>query len=224
MYVMKVFIDTETTGLVAPALVEIAFAELGHEPLVLRCKPRKPIELDATVVNGIRNKDVAHLPLLADHPQYSWLKKHLEQSTIVAHNAPFDVGVLANEGIHVKSFIDTKELAKKRWPNAPRHRLQHLRYWLDLEVDGADGIGPIAHTAGGDVKVLMALWQALERKGKIDTYVQETLSTELQQSQSPPPVQRSGSSVKNGRAPSRTLREQLRKRNAEKRSRPRKKP
>jgi DNA polymerase III epsilon subunit-like protein len=99
--------------------------------------------------------DVESLYSFQDHPQYEWIKSHLEANTIVAHNASFDIGVLANEGIYCKDFIDTKALAMKKWPNAPRHRLQHLRYWLDLDECGDQ------HTAMGDVQTLMALWKAI---------------------------------------------------------------
>jgi DNA polymerase III epsilon subunit-like protein len=51
---MYIFLDTETTGLADPRLVELAFVEEGHVPIVVRVKPPKPIELDASVVNGIR--------------------------------------------------------------------------------------------------------------------------------------------------------------------------
>lgn len=204
----KVFVDTETTGLKAPEAVVIAVAVLDQAPRIIRCRPPKPIELDATVINGIRNKDVADLPLIRDHAEYEELKELLEGSVVVAHNAPFDVEVLINAGIYVTDWLDTKELAKKRWPTAPSHRLQHLYHWLELEGGGD------AHTADGDVLTLMALWNAIERKGGIDTYVKETLL-----SQSPARVRVKGSESDPSLAPRETRRELLRKRNEGKKSR-----
>ena len=201
-----IFTDTETTGLKNPRVVELAYSIEGVMT-VLRCNPGKPIELDATVVNGIRNQDVEHLPLLQDCLEYPALKKLLEESTVVAHNAVFDIEVLANDGIIVKRSVCTKELAMKRWPNAPKHRLQHLRYWLNLDVEA------VAHTADGDVMVLMALWDAIHKNPGIDTYrADEMTSSEPPPSQSPQRVRKSGSSENFGPSPSRTHQAQLRKR------------
>jgi len=154
---MNIFLDTETTGLKEPRLVELAYRSKAMGMVVIRCKPPKEIELEAIVVNGIRNKDVENLISFAEHPYYSDIKELLESNTVIAHNVSFDVMVLANEGINCTSIIDTKKLAQEKWPEAPSHRLQHLRYWLDLEVEG------VAHTAAGDVQVLMALWDRLQR-------------------------------------------------------------
>lgn len=208
----KVFVDTETTGLKAPEAVTISVAVLGQPPRTLRCRPPKPIELDATVINGIRNKDVADLPLVRDHEDYEELKELLEGSVVVAHNAPFDVQVLINAGIYVTDWLDTKELAKKRWPDAPSHRLQHLYHWLELEGGGA------AHTADGDVLTLMALWNALE-KPDARPHVAEELSVPRRRSLSPSLARPTDSSIDLGSSPRETRRAILRKRSEGKKSR-----
>lgn len=190
MAAIKIYLDTETTGLEGPRVVEIAWAVEGGEVQVLRCRPAKPIELDATVVNGIRNKDVEHLPLFNELPEYPTLKALLEDAIVIAHNASFDIGVLKNEGIIVHNFIDTKTLAMKKWPSAPKHRLQHLRYWLDIDIEGE------AHTAAGDVMVLRELWKHLNE----------------QPSRSPSPARVKDSEINLDSAPREMRREQLRKR------------
>lgn len=154
-----VFLDTETTGISNPRLVELCYhIEKAPSPVWFRCKPPLDIEIGATVVNGIRTKDVATLLPFTDMPWYQETKELLESNTIVAHNAIFDIRVLENEGIFVKDFICTKELAKVKWPESESHSLQYLRYWLDLDVNA------VAHSGIGDVVVLMVLWDKLHGK------------------------------------------------------------
>lgn len=155
---MNIFFDTETTGLKEPRLVELAYSIDGRPIQSFRCKPPKDIELDATVINGIRNKDVEMLQPFNEMACYQEIKELFENNTMVAHNAVFDVGVMANEGIFIQDFICTKNMARTVFPDAPSHRLQHLRYWLDLDVEGQP------HSATGDVVVLMALYDAMAMK------------------------------------------------------------
>jgi len=159
-----IFLDTETTGIAGARLVELAYQVQGAPaPVVLRCKPPIDIEIEATVVNGIRTKDVAMLLLFNEMPAYAEIKETLENAIIVGHNVQYDVDVLEREGIHIKpeNMRCTKELAKKKWPESPKHSLQYLRYWLDMDVE-AD-----AHSGYGDVKVLMVLWDKLHEKDNI---------------------------------------------------------
>lgn len=150
-----IFFDTETTGLKDPRLVELAYSIDGGPIQSFRCKPPKDIELDASVINGLRYRDVEMLQPFEEMACYTEIKELFENNTMIAHNASFDIGVMGNEGIFIKDSICTKELAKKTWPHAPSHRLQHLRYWLDLDVEGQ------AHSATGDVAVLVALYAAM---------------------------------------------------------------
>lgn len=80
---------------------------------------------------------------------------------VVCHNAAFDLKMLAREGIEVERYIDTMKLSKAlKDPDCESHGLQYLRYYYGLEVSA------IAHSAEGDVEVLVAvfnrLWQLLD--------------------------------------------------------------
>lgn len=151
-----IFLDTETHDISGARLVELCYWVEGvQEPVVLRCKPPVPIDPGASAVNHITNKMVEMLLPFKEQACYAEIKELLENDTIVAHNAIFDVSVLWHEGIEVNDFICTKSLAQRKWPNAPKHNLQYLRYWLGLEVEAA------AHTSEGDVRVLRALWGAI---------------------------------------------------------------
>lgn len=150
-----VFFDTETTGLKEPRLVELAYRIDGQPPVSLRCKPPKPIEIGASMVSHITDKMVAGLPAFKDRPDYQEIKELFENNILVAHNAEYDIAVMAAEGIVITKWICTKEMAKDCYPKADMLRLQYLRYWLGMEIDAE------AHTAGGDLLVLEALWDKM---------------------------------------------------------------
>lgn len=152
-----VFLDTETTGIDDARLVE-----LSYNGVTVRCKPTKPIEHGASAVNGISNTDVAHLPEFWEMPEYFVIKEVLEAATVVAHNAKFDVGTLKREGINITKALCTKEMCQQLYPGLPSYSLQFLRYYFDLKVTG------VMHTSTGDVAVLRALWERMNRDHKIN--------------------------------------------------------
>ncbi len=97
-----VFLDTETTGLnpgYGDRIVEIALARFRrgvmedfYDSLV---NPLRPIGPGAMRIHGITNEDVRDAPIFAEIvPQ---LCDALSDTVIVAHNAPFDLGFVANE-------------------------------------------------------------------------------------------------------------------------------
>lgn len=154
-----IFIDTETTGLKDGRLVELAYCRVPRKLEIasphiecFRVLPPEEISLEAMAVHHITEKMVSECPRLHDMESFSELKEMLESNIIVAHNAPFDIGVLQREGIQVHQFIDTKKFAEKTYPYAGKYGLQYLRYWSEIEIS-AD-----AHSAKGDVQVLMAFW------------------------------------------------------------------
>lgn len=164
------FLDTETTSTEDGRLVELAYAaQIDGQPWgvhydikEVRVRPPVAIEYDAMAVHHITELDVLNLPYFVDHPYYEIIKRELEESVVVAHRAPFDVGVLAREGIVVAGHIDTKRVAKHLWPDMFKHKLQYLRYALKLEPFFAEGPEPIVpHQAKSDVMVLAALFRKI---------------------------------------------------------------
>ncbi len=151
-----IFLDTETTG-TGPTdrLCQVAYAYGGAEVEGLY-KPPVPITIDAMAVTHITNKMVADCPAFAGSPMFRELEQVLASGVIlVAHNAPFDVDMLRREGLVVPQSIDTFKLSHFLDTNGiiPRHNLQYLRYYHDLEVGEV-----VAHDALGDVRVLRALF------------------------------------------------------------------
>ena len=163
MFQHPIFLDTETTGIADCRLVELAWslpAQAGDPSgriLTVRAKPPIPISEEAIAIHGITNEEVANLSLFSQNIQYDKIKKLLEENVVIAHNAPFDIGVLAREGIVVRNFIDTLAVAKKLYPRLPRHNLQFLREHFHIETEGK------AHSAKGDVVVLMALYERMKQ-------------------------------------------------------------
>ena len=157
MFQHPIFLDTETTGIQDCRLVELAWSEPSGRILTVRAKPPIPISEEATAIHGITEEDVKGLPAFVDNMQYAKIKELIEGNVVIAHNAPFDIDVLAREGIVVRNYIDTIEIARRIYPKLKKYSLQFLRAHFNLEVEG------LAHSANGDVAVLMALYDRMKQ-------------------------------------------------------------
>lgn len=153
------FLDTETTGLEEPSLIQLAWKStslnVGHNKLY---KPTKPIEIAAMEVHHITNKMVADKEVFSMSKDKAELEVILDDHILVAHNAPFDIGVLQNEGVETKMSICTKKVAHYLFPDSERFSMQYLRYFFEFEFD--EEINP--HDAWSDILVLEKLYLFLE--------------------------------------------------------------
>ncbi|MCX6787279.1 MAG: exonuclease domain-containing protein [Candidatus Kaiserbacteria bacterium] len=159
------FFDTETTGNGdKDRLCSLAVKERYiDEPLVNALyKPPVAISIESMAIHHITERMVAGKPAFRDAPEYPSLKDLFESDEVipVAHNATFDLAMLAREDIVPKRAICTYKVAYALDPNdaLPNYRLQYLRYLLDLDVEAE------AHDAWGDVLVLEALFERLMQK------------------------------------------------------------
>jgi len=159
------FLDTETTGNSdKDRLVQLAVKErFVDEPLVNALyKPPIPISIESMAIHHITERKVAERPLFQEAAEYPGLKDLLESDEVivVAHNAAFDLAMLAREGVTPRRSICTYKLAYALDPEGvyPNYRLQYLRYLLDLDIEAE------AHDALGDVLVLEALFARLLEK------------------------------------------------------------
>ncbi len=156
------FFDTETTGSREDdRLIQIAYkyedqtvSELFKAPL--------PIQIEAMAVHHITNKMLEDKPAFlysATHKELHDLA-HDENTIFVAHNAPFDLGMLKREGIiPLKSICTLKVVRAIDEANKiPSYKLQYLRYLLDIDVEAT------AHDALGDVLVLEKVYRYLEQE------------------------------------------------------------
>lgn len=159
-----IFLDTETTGNEAKDfLCQVAYSINGKRTTALY-KPPIPIPPAASAVHHITNKMVAGKPEFKFSLEFKELHDllHDNGNIMVAHNAPFDIGMLKKEGIIPERYIDTLRVARYLDPDEKleSYRLQFLRYALDLEVE----TGAVAHDALGDVIVLEKLFERLHKK------------------------------------------------------------
>lgn len=163
---MKIlFFDTETTGGAEnDRLCQLAVKERGVEQPIVNAiyKPPLPISIDAMAVHHITEKMTAGKPLFIEAPEYAAIKALFEDadSVSVAHNAAFDVSMLAREGVSPSRTICTYKVARALDTEEAigRYQLQYLRYLLGLEIEAS------AHDAWGDVLVLEGVFERLVQK------------------------------------------------------------
>lgn len=154
-----IFLDTETTGIEeADLLCQLAY-KTGDELFCELYKPAIKISIEASSVTHISNKMVADKPSFKESPDYARIKTMLEDkdTIMVAHNAKFDLAMIAKEDIVPSNYICTLRVARylDKEHKIPQHKLQYLRYYLEIEIEAQ------AHDALGDVLVLEKLFERL---------------------------------------------------------------
>ncbi len=126
----EIVLDTETTGLNANGgdrIVEIGCVELfNHIPTGRNfhtyVNPQRDMPEGAYKVHGLSEQ------FLSDKPVFGEVKdkflEFIEDTTLIIHNAPFDMGFLNSELSNVQTseiknhVIDTVQLARKKHPGA----------------------------------------------------------------------------------------------------------
>ena len=125
----EVALDTETTGLSHAGghrIVEIGCVELINKIPTGRTyhqyiNPERLMHPDATAVSGITDEHLRSYPVFAKIADdfYNFIK----DSTLVIHNASFDIGFINSEFtrvslplLNVKAAIDTVQLSRKQFP------------------------------------------------------------------------------------------------------------
>lgn len=160
-----IFLDTETTGNEPKTdrLCQVCYATASGVKTSY-FKPPVPISVKAMSITHITNKMVEKAEVFSQSQMKRELEELLKDGILVAHNAPFDIAMLKNEGVEVPRFICTLRVARHLDPESkiPEYNLQYLRYHLGLEVEGA------AHDAETDVMVLKALFERLSKKASVE--------------------------------------------------------
>lgn len=168
-----VLLDTETTGAGEnDRLCQIGFFILNGKELPIvqadYCKPPLPISFGAMAVHHITNEQIADKPPYAQTQSAKMLEElNTPETFMVIHNAPFDLGMLAKEGVTWRGpLIDTLRCIRHLQPELESHSLQYLRYALGFyktEQEEATRLNVQinAHDALGDVLVLNLLMRHL---------------------------------------------------------------
>lgn len=168
-----VLFDTETTGgNEEDRIIQIgAMIVDAKEPVEVYdelCSCEIPIKLEAMEVHNITPDLLENKPKFVDSNFYNRLNTlNNSENFLIAHNLPFDLGMLQKEGfVNQFTLVDTLRCARHLLDDSPYHRLQYLRYSLELyknELEEANkhNITIKAHDAIGDVLVMKLLLSKL---------------------------------------------------------------
>jgi DNA polymerase-3 subunit epsilon len=153
-----VIFDTETTGIDprdGHRLVEIGAVEMVNGALTGRSfhayiNPERDMPDDAYRVHKIAGDFLLDKPTFAHESVGPAFCAFCENATLVAHNAPFDVGFLSHELRLARlpqlkcDVIDTVRIARKRFPGSPAS-LDALcaRFKIDLSERESQGHGAL---------------------------------------------------------------------------------
>jgi DNA polymerase III epsilon subunit-like protein len=168
-----ILFDTETTGAGEnDRIIQVgAMVVHGRDEIEVfdeLCSTDIPITVEAMEVHNITPDVIENQP---PYCELTFTKKILEynhaDNYLIAHNISFDLGMMEKEGFKNNyTLIDTLRCAKHLLPDSPYHRLQYLRYSLELyKTEGAEanklGVTIKAHDAIGDVLVMKLLLSQL---------------------------------------------------------------
>jgi len=185
----QVVLDTETTGLEPKEghrIIEIGCVELIDRRLTDRrfhfyINPERAIEKEAVQVHGIDNQFLADKPLFAEI--VDGFIEFIEDSEVIIHNAPFDVGFINAEldrldGHYGKledhcRVLDTLQLARRKHPGQ-RNSLDALCKRYQIDNSHRD-----LHGALLDAEILAHVYLAMTG-GQISLYQDDETSTGLQ--------------------------------------------
>ncbi len=134
--------DAESACQVGIAVIEDG--TLVHEESWLIKPPSSYFSRRNIAIHGIRPKDVQSAPNMAG--LWPELPKVIEGRTLIAHNAQFDMRVLAASlaAFHIPcppiAFHCTRLLARRAWPGKRRYGLKPLAEWLGIRFQHHDAL------------------------------------------------------------------------------------
>lgn len=155
-----VVVDVEGNGQQPPDLVELAAVPIVGgvigQPTSWLVRPDQPINSFARRVHGITNEEVEHSPVFAYVE--ADVRKALDSSALIAHNAHVDVGVLQRKlgDWECPEVFDTLKLARRLLPGRDSYKLGPLVDAFDLASGLEYELKP--HRATYDVLVTARLF------------------------------------------------------------------
>jgi len=185
-----IVLDTETTGIdpkeghriIEVGAVQIENREITNTEFHKYIQPNRTVG-DSVKVHGITDK------FLINKPQFSQISDDLlsfiDGSTLIIHNAPFDLGFINHElklnGVKTKiqdlcPVIDTLELSKKQRPGT-MHNLDALCRRFEIDTSARTRHGALL-----DAQILAQVYLAMT--GGQSNLFQETQNNEAQMTDS----------------------------------------
>lgn len=149
----EVVLDTETTGLnnngnvcEGHRVIEIGCVELIDRKPTGRefhayLNPARSVDPKAVKIHGLTNEFLSDKPLFKDIADD--FLKFVNGSTVIIHNAPFDLSFLDQElqligkdpfMVRLSSVVDTLKIARDLLPGI-KHTLDALAYFFGVDVD-----------------------------------------------------------------------------------------
>lgn len=176
-------IDFETTGVDPKTCepVEVALFNPETHELSWFIKPKEPIPAETSAVHHIIDADVELAPVwpIARNGLAGILstEPHCKLPILVAHNAEYEKTILLKNPEGCSDFppviwICTYKCALRVWPNAPAHRNEVLRYWLELGTDRGRHADQHPHSALHDAKVTYLLLTELLKHATLEQLVE----------------------------------------------------
>ncbi|CAA6816706.1 MAG: Exonuclease [uncultured Sulfurovum sp.] len=173
-----VLFDTETTGNQSDdRIIQVGAMVIGAKGAVEvydeLCSSDVAIKTEAMEVHNITPDIIeGKAPFTSTRFWNDLAELNNENNYLIAHHITFDLGMLKKEGFeNSMKLIDTLRCAKHLFPDASYHRLQYLRYSLELyKKEQAEAskynITIKAHDAIGDVLVMKLFLSELVSKVK----------------------------------------------------------
>ncbi len=162
-------IDTETTGIDTKTAKIVEFAihndyGVSYSTLV---NPDMKIPPETSAVHHISDEDVMDFMKWEQRlPEVLDLIRANGITTLVAHNVAYDREILG-PAFEV-AWICTYKCALRQWPDAPSHKNEALRYWLNLQPNGRH-YSQQSHSALHDVKITYQLLNELLKYQDLET-------------------------------------------------------
>lgn len=185
-----VLFDTETTGNAEEDRI-IQFGAIivdGKQNIECfdeLCYSDIPIKLEAMEIHNITPDMIKEKPKATETEFYKKLEElNTPKNYLIAHNIDFDLGMIEKEGFESNmKIIDTLRCARHLFEELPYHRLQYLRYALDIykiEQEEANKLNITikAHDAIGDVLVMKLFLSKLVARAR-EVYPQENVMDKL---------------------------------------------
>lgn len=148
------FIDTETTDKDNPEVIQLAWLSHDRKSKYMNLyKPTNPITFGAMAVHHILPEDVAESKPSAAAPQ-----DVPEVEFWIGHNVDFDWKALGQPPVR---RICTLALCRSLFPEAKSHTLSAMAYFLLGATPTTREMLELAHDAGGDVRILVAIYDEI---------------------------------------------------------------